>query len=386
MTPMRLALLTSIVSPHQVPLAQALAARLEANSFLYVATENIGAGRTALGWRATSRPSWIMTPADGRSGMSAEVRRRLAEADVILSGNRDCDLFRTRLAARRLTLYCSERWFKPPLGRLRLAWPPYLLMAWRLRHLSRNPHLHYLAIGGWAAGDMRAAGRVGDRIWQWAYFVNASDPLPAPRQRQQHDALRILWAGRMLGWKRNATLIDAVASLCRAGCRVSATLIGEGPEKTRLRRQVERLGLDKVVSFHGPMPIAEVRQHMRAADIYVLSSSGYEGWGTVVNEAMLEGCAVVAAEETGAARTLIRNGYNGFLFRSGRTAELAERLARLGNDESLRQRVAAAGQRSMLAEWTPDVAADRLVTMIETLAAGRRFDGYASGPLMRMRR
>jgi glycosyltransferase involved in cell wall biosynthesis len=382
---MRLAIVTPIVSPHQLPLACSLAARLGQDRFRYVATEDVGAERRDLGWDDDAGHPWIVRPAAAGAGVPDEARRWLVGADVVLCGTRDLALFRARLAAGRPTLYGSERWFKPPAGRLRLGWPPFLRMAVQLRALGRSALLHYLAIGGWAAGDMRDMGGFDDRIWQWGYFVSPSSPPPPPRPRPGGAPLRILWAGRMLGWKRVDTLIEAAARLRRAGRAVAVTILGRGPMELALRRAAARIELDGAVEFLPAVPIADMRERMRAADVYVLASSGGEGWGTVVNEAMLEGCAVVATDEAGAARTLVQDGVQGLLFRAGRANELATCLARLEDDDALRLRLAAAGQQRMLAEWTPDVAADRLLAMAEALTAGRAFAGFPHGPLMAVR-
>ena len=120
---------------------------------------------------------------------------------------------------------------------------------------------------------------------------------------------------------------------------------------------------------------------MRQADVYVLPSSGGEGWGVVVNEAMLEGCAVIASRETGSGATLIRDGQNGLLFSSGNVTALTRALERLEADEAFRYQLATDGQASMLTEWTPTVAAVRLIDFCEARLAGREPPVWSSGPL-----
>jgi glycosyltransferase involved in cell wall biosynthesis len=120
---------------------------------------------------------------------------------------------------------------------------------------------------------------------------------------------------------------------------------------------------------------------MRQADVYVLPSSGTEGWGVVVNEALLEGCAVIASRESGAGATLIRDGENGLLIPSGDIPALTRALERLEADEELRLRLAKAGQANMLAEWTPSIAAERLLAFCEAKIANRPLPIWPSGPM-----
>lgn len=135
------------------------------------------------------------------------------------------------------------------------------------------------------------------------------------------------------------------------------------------------------IAFLPPVPIQGVRDLMRAADVYVFPSNGYEGWGVVVNEAMLEGCAVVAAKETGAAASMIRHGENGLLVRSGDAGEVAGALERLEADEAFRWKMAKEGQATVLNEWTPAVAAERLIQFSKDLLARREPSRWDRGPL-----
>ena len=63
------------------------------------------------------------------------------------------------------------------------------------------------------------------------------------------------------------------------------------------------------IRFIDFIPNDKVKELMNNADIYIFPSNGYEGWGAVVNEAMQSKCAVVASQETGAARSIIKNKY-----------------------------------------------------------------------------
>jgi glycosyltransferase involved in cell wall biosynthesis len=49
-------------------------------------------------------------------------------------------------------------------------------------------------------------------------------------------------------------LLDAIAALAREGRRVSATIVGDGPDAAQFRQQAERLGLAGAVRFPGAMP------------------------------------------------------------------------------------------------------------------------------------
>ena len=101
---MKVALLTNVVSPHQVPLAEALVRRVGEGNYRYVHTEAAHGERTRMGWGGDAAPAWC------RQGTMEDAA--LLEADCVLSGHRALALFERRNAAGRATFYAAERWFK----------------------------------------------------------------------------------------------------------------------------------------------------------------------------------------------------------------------------------------------------------------------------------
>lgn len=90
---------------------------------------------------------------------------------------------------------------------------------------------------------------------------------------------------------------------------------------------------------------------------------------------------MVASREAGAPATLIRDGENGLLFRSGDAGHLARVLGRLCDDEPLRLRLAQAGQATILDLWSPEVATGRLLAFCQALSQGSTPPVFESGPL-----
>lgn len=71
-------------------------------------------------------------------------------------------------------------------------------------------------------------------------------------------------------------------------------IVGDGPDRTRLQRQAEALGVSDRVSLVGARPHKELARYYSAADALVLASSR-EGWANVLLEAMACGTPVVAS-------------------------------------------------------------------------------------------
>jgi glycosyltransferase involved in cell wall biosynthesis len=129
-------------------------------------------------------------------------------------------------------------------------------------------------------------------------FPNAAIELPSSVpvvSRSPDDSAKALFAGRLLPWKGVALAIRAMSLL--PGWRLS--IIGSGPDESRLRRLVRRHGLDDRVDFLPTVPREELLTRMRQdADVFLFPSLHDDGpW--VVAEAVLSGLPVVCLDVGG---------------------------------------------------------------------------------------
>ena len=147
---MKFVFYTNSISPHQLPLAQELVAKFGVDEYCYVYTTPQTEERKKMGWDEKREP-WILSDFEDRK----KARQLLMTAKVVMSGIRDIDLFKSRTRLGLKTIYCSERWFKPSIGILRLLSPSYFKMAVRfVRFLRNSQNLCYYPIGIHAARDM----------------------------------------------------------------------------------------------------------------------------------------------------------------------------------------------------------------------------------------
>lgn len=384
--------LTNSISPHQVPLCAAMARRLRDGSVMYIYTEPITEDRQKLGWSGVSAEKALKI-----SQFTKGCESRVVEnCQVLLADIRDVRLFERRAEKGLITLYISERWFKPPIGILRMLHPKYFVMAWKFVKLLRcSDKLVYLSQGihasrdmarlcGLFVGDLRCLFRApkldfehkpGGRIYlassslqlptttttkycldkmrMWGYYVEPSkfDALPV---QEASDVVRVLWVGRLLNLKRVDTIVRAVgehANLKRVDNslpKITLDIYGSGPEEKRLKKMAAKYG--DCIKFYPPVPIAKVRKLMREHNVYVLSSNAYEGWGAVVSEAIEEGMKVVGTYEAGSSATILPKEC---LFHAGDYAALIKLLQKSNMLPSV-------GNET----WAAENAADALIHMI----------------------
>lgn len=114
----------------------------------------------------------------------------------------------------------------------------------------------------------------------------ADSPSPKPGTK-----LELIFVGGLVRRKACYLGVRAAAPLLRSGL-AHFTIIGEGPERSRLEELVKSLGIERGVSFPGWLSHAEVLKSLRSADVVVLPAIR-EGGGGVVFEALASGTVPV---------------------------------------------------------------------------------------------
>lgn len=139
-----------------------------------------------------------------------------------------------------------------------------------------------------------------------------------PRQSAQR-LCRLLCVAALREYKGLEHLIEACRLLRDAAPDVAflCEIVGEGPLRHALERQIQRSGLSHVVRLAGARDEAGVRWLLERSDIFVLPSivarNGYmDGIPVALMEAMAAGVPVVASQLSGIPE-LVRNNATGVL-------------------------------------------------------------------------
>jgi glycosyltransferase involved in cell wall biosynthesis len=160
----------------------------------------------------------------------------------------------------------------------------------------------------------------------------------APVARREKSIARVIYLGRLSEEKNLSALIQAVAAL-RARMPCHLTMIGSGPLRARLESEARSAGVS--VEFSGVVDHRLVPDRLRDADAFVLPSFT-EGHPKALIEAMAAGLPCVVSDCPG-NRVLVKDGTTGLLFDPRDVSSLADRLARVLNDETL---ASALGRRA----------------------------------------
>lgn len=151
----------------------------------------------------------------------------------------------------------------------------------------------------------------------------------------------IIAVGRLTAAKDYPTLLRAFRAVAGA-CEAHLTVMGEGEERGALERLSRDLDLERRVTFLGFVP--NPYKYISRAEMLILSSA-WEGFPTVVEEAMACGTPVVATDCPSGPGEIITDGESGLLVPVGDDVRLAEAVIRLLEDRGLREELAVGGRR-----------------------------------------
>ena len=117
--------------------------------------------------------------------------------------------------------------------------------------------------------------------------------------RKPTEPLRILWAGRLRGWKALPLLLLALARLPKE-LSFRLRVLGDGSCFEQWRRLAEKLGIANNVEWVPWPTYAETLPHYDWADVFAFTSLR-DTSGTGLLEAMAAGCPVISVNHQGAA-------------------------------------------------------------------------------------
>ncbi len=171
--------------------------------------------------------------------------------------------------------------------------------------------------------------------------VRAFDRASGGRHVDARAEAVALAVARLVPAKRLDRFLHALAHARRMGTRLRGVIVGEGPERERLERLANELGLQPGgIAFFGAR--RDVPRLMARADMLVLTSQ-HEGFPNVLLEGLTARLPVITTP-AGDATELIRDGQTGFVVPFDDPSILARRLIELARSPATRRVLGSAGR------------------------------------------
>ena len=190
-----------------------------------------------------------------------------------------------------------------------------------------------------------------------------SPPVDDKKRESGYITPRIVGVGRLLSLKGYRYLIEAMPKIRGTFPEASLTLVGDGPERKKLIRLAEMLGVGAAVDFRGEVPHSEVPGILREHDLFVLpaivtETGETEGLGTVILEAMAARLPV-AASDVGGIPDIVEHKKTGLLIAQKDPDAIAETVMRLTGDGNLRDRIVTAAEKRVRERFSWPVIAEQ---------------------------
>lgn len=314
---MNLLFFQNCISPHQIPYIRECAkdGRIKGVHLIVPRADYIV--RKEMGWdsshllEGTLIRLWLK-PADEQI---VQLLKETKGAVCLFSGIRaDKDVF---------------RWFRLslvyPVGRYIITEPPLVygkpLWMHYLRFLFQDykflPHIDGIfGFGDLAVRYYRSISKRWE-VFPFQYVTETTQrTLPSPSGK-----VKLLFVGSLIPRKNVSVVMEALKN----NSEIDFTLVGDGPERSKLEKLAQKNGVN--ARFLGTKPMKVVPNIMQQNDVLILPSL-HDGWGAVVNEAMSLGLYVIVSDRCG-AKALIVDDTDGLIFKSKDVSSLKESLKKV---------------------------------------------------------
>ena len=176
---------------------------------------------------------------------------------------------------------------------------------------------------------------------------------------------------RLVPRKGMRTLIAASALLASEHEGLQVVIAGDGRERRRLARLIDRLNAPVLMLSH--LPDSGIADVYNCADVFAMLCRSrwmgleQEGFGIVFLEAAAAGVPQVAGD-SGGVRDAVAHGETGTVLKEPTAEAAAEAISALLNDDSRRRAMGDAARRRVTADFSCDVLAARLRIALGELA------------------
>ena len=135
-----------------------------------------------------------------------------------------------------------------------------------------------------------------DKIHDYGYFVNVKSSI----KKRPNNGKNLIYVGRLLEYKGIECLLNTFLKLLSIDNSYTLTIVGSGPLEKKLKKITCDSFIDESqVLFVNDSARSEVLKMIELSDLLLLPNLSPEGWGVVINEALLLGTPVICSKYTG---------------------------------------------------------------------------------------
>jgi glycosyltransferase involved in cell wall biosynthesis len=192
-----------------------------------------------------------------------------------------------------------------------------------------------------------------DAVFPFGYFVPRQELVL--RTGTKSNTLRMIFVGALIFRKGLDILVNAIKILCGEGYRVELDVYGAGDSE-----QVKFVDLP--IFYKSTLPFDQIQGVIADHDVLVLPSR-HDGWGVVVNEALMQGVPVIVSSRVG-AKQILEASAAGLVFESENVNDLVEKIKILIDNPAILDQMKRQAQ-SVGQELSPEKAAEYFLDVLK---------------------
>ncbi len=202
------------------------------------------------------------------------------------------------------------------------------------------------------------------------YLASKNNPELRAKLGIAPDDIVIGKIARLFKLKGHDDLFSVAPEIVRKNPRIKFLLVGDGEWRAKFENQARSLGLEKHFIFTGLISPSEVPRYVGIMDALVHLSLR-EGLPRALPQALAAGKPVIAYDCDGAKEVCI-DEKTGFLLSPRDLNGLKQKLAQLGDDPALRERLGTTGQNFVREKFSADRMVNELHSLYLKLATAAR--------------
>ena len=274
-----------------------------------------------------------------------------------------------RLKRKLLTFEVGERCMKR--GWINLFSTRLLKEMWYYYTSWKYKPLYKLCASAFAASDYKRLGMFSGKCYKWGYFVKTSTMFSEVETpilgASTSESTPLMWCARFLRWKHPEIPIMLAERLKKRNLNFTIDMFGNGTELGNTKQLAHKLDVEDVVSFRGNYPNDTILKEMKRHKIFIFTSDFHEGWGVVANEAMGCGCVLIGSDTIGSVPFLIKEGWNGLIFKTNDINDLEKKVVDLIEDSEKLKSISNAGIDTIRNIWSPRNAVSNFLKLANCL-------------------
>lgn len=203
--------------------------------------------------------------------------------------------------------------------------------------------------------ELRA--RYDDKVF-WKPIVPSNIERFQVKKKFSTQGAKILFVGRLVAQKNIPFLLEVIEGVTKqpAGREVKFTIIGDGPRRECLNREILKRGLKEHIEWIPKVERADIVSYYQSNDILILTSY-YEGLAKVFMEAAAIGLPIVTTAVSG-VKNIISDGESGYVIKQNDRLDFVNKLIKLISDHELRTKFSERIKNDFWAKYNFQITLD----------------------------